>query len=69
MDATLLFFGWGSIAVIIMLYATDDMIMQEANLRFTLVGQLSSWLDSWVHLLVSIWQCQMINLGNLFNAR
>jgi hypothetical protein len=37
MTAALRFLGWGSIAVIIMLYATDDMTTQEANLRFTLV--------------------------------
>jgi MFS family permease len=36
--ATLRFLGWGSVAVIIMLYATDDMTIQETNLRFTLVG-------------------------------
>ena len=38
MDATLRFLGWGSVAVIIMLYATDDLLLQETNLRFTLVG-------------------------------
>ena len=38
MDATMRFFGWGSVAVIIMLYATGDMTIQETNLRFTLVG-------------------------------
>ena len=27
-----------SVAVIIMLYATDDMTIEEPNLRFTLVG-------------------------------
>jgi hypothetical protein len=32
------FLGWGLVAVIIMLYATGDMTVQEANLRFTLVG-------------------------------
>jgi len=32
------FIGWGLVAVIIMLYATGDMTIQEANLRFTLVG-------------------------------
>lgn len=37
-DATLRFIGWGAVAVIIMLYATDDLIIQESNLRFTLVG-------------------------------
>ncbi len=37
-SATLSFLGWASVAIIIMLYATDDMIIQEANLRFTLVG-------------------------------
>ncbi|WP_340123293.1 hypothetical protein [Methylobacter svalbardensis] len=38
MAATLRFLGWGSVAVIIMLYATGDMTIQETNLRFTLVG-------------------------------
>jgi hypothetical protein len=38
MAAALRFLGWGSIAVIIMLYATDDLTIQESNLRFTLVG-------------------------------
>ncbi|ESS66519.1 hypothetical protein MGMO_186c00030 [Methyloglobulus morosus KoM1] len=36
--AVLRFLGWGSVAVIIMLYATDDLTIQETNLRFTLVG-------------------------------
>lgn len=36
--ATLRFLGWGSVAVIFMLYATDDLTLEEANLRFTLVG-------------------------------
>ncbi len=36
--AALRFLGWGSVAVIIMLYATDDLTTQESNLRFTLVG-------------------------------
>jgi hypothetical protein len=36
--ATLRFIGWGFIAIIIMLYATDDLTIQESNLRFTLVG-------------------------------
>jgi hypothetical protein len=36
--AALRFFGWGLVAVIIMLYATDDLTIQETNLRFTLVG-------------------------------
>lgn len=36
--AILRFLGWGSIAVIIMLYATDDMTIEEPNLRFTIVG-------------------------------
>lgn len=36
--ALLRFLGWGSIAVIIMLYATDDMTIEEPNLRFTIVG-------------------------------
>ena len=38
LSATLRFLGWGSVAVIIMLYATGDMTFQEPNLRFTLVG-------------------------------
>lgn len=38
MAAALRFLGWGSVAVIIMLYATDDLTIQESNLRFTLVG-------------------------------
>jgi len=37
-NAILRFLGWGSVAVIFMLYATDDLTAQEANLRFTLVG-------------------------------
>jgi hypothetical protein len=36
--AALRFLGWGLVAVIIMLYATGDMTIQETNLRFTLVG-------------------------------
>jgi peptidoglycan/LPS O-acetylase OafA/YrhL len=36
--AVLRFLGWGSVAVIIMLYATDDLTIPEPNLRFTLVG-------------------------------
>jgi hypothetical protein len=36
--AMLRFLGWGLVAVIIMLYATGDMSIQETNLRFTLVG-------------------------------
>lgn len=36
--AVLRFLGWGSVAVIIMLYATDDMTIEEPNLRFTIVG-------------------------------
>jgi hypothetical protein len=36
--AALRFLAWGSVAVIIMLYATDDLTIQESNLRFTLVG-------------------------------
>jgi hypothetical protein len=36
--ALLRFLGWGLVAVIIMLYATGDMTIQETNLRFTLVG-------------------------------
>jgi hypothetical protein len=38
MTAALRFFAWGSVAVVIMLYATDDLTIQETNLRFTLVG-------------------------------
>jgi len=38
MTAILRFLGWGGIAVIFMLYATDDLTIQEPNLRFTLVG-------------------------------
>jgi hypothetical protein len=36
--AVLRFFSWGAVAVIFMLYATDDLTIQEPNLRFTLVG-------------------------------
>ncbi|TRX00557.1 hypothetical protein [Candidatus Methylobacter oryzae] len=36
--AVLRFISWGLVAVIIMLYATGDMSIQEANLRFTLVS-------------------------------
>jgi hypothetical protein len=36
--AVLRFLGWGLVAVIIMLYATDDMTAEEPDLRFTLVG-------------------------------
>ena len=38
LTTVLRFIGWGSVAVIIMLYTTDDMTIQEPNLRFTLVG-------------------------------
>ncbi|MGR8981798.1 MAG: hypothetical protein ACU84H_17140 [Gammaproteobacteria bacterium] len=38
MAVALRFLGWGSVAVIIMLYATDDLTIQESHLRFTLVG-------------------------------
>ena len=38
MAAILRFLCWGSVAVIFMLYATDDLTLQEPNLRFTLVG-------------------------------
>ncbi|MDA1342813.1 MAG: hypothetical protein O2966_02830 [Proteobacteria bacterium] len=38
MLAVLRFLGWGLVAVIIMLYATDDITVEEPNLRFTLVG-------------------------------
>ena len=37
-SATLRFLGWGAVAVIIMLYATDNLTIEEPNLRFTLVG-------------------------------
>jgi hypothetical protein len=36
--AVLRFFGWGTVAVIIMLYATDDLAVEVSNLRFTLAG-------------------------------
>ena len=36
--AVLRFLSWGAVAVIFMLYATDDLTIQEPNLRFTLVG-------------------------------
>jgi hypothetical protein len=36
--AALRFLGWGSVSVIIMLYATGDMTIEETNLRFPLVG-------------------------------
>ncbi|WP_150047620.1 hypothetical protein [Methylomonas rhizoryzae] len=35
---TLRFLAWGSVAVVIMLYATDDLSLEVSNLRFTLVG-------------------------------
>ena len=38
MAAALRFLAWGGVAVIIMLYATDDLTQQETDLRFTLVG-------------------------------
>lgn len=38
MAAALRFLGWGLVAFIIMLYATDDLAIEEPNLRFTLVG-------------------------------
>ena len=37
-SAALRFIGWGAVAVIIMLYATDDLTIDDSNLRFTLVG-------------------------------
>jgi hypothetical protein len=37
-DGVLRFLGWGLVAIIIMLYATGDMAIEETNLRFTLVG-------------------------------
>lgn len=36
--AALRFLGWGTVAVIIMLYATDNMTIEEPHLRFTIVG-------------------------------
>jgi hypothetical protein len=36
--AVLRFLAWGSVAVIIMLYATDDLSIKDTDLRFTLVG-------------------------------
>ena len=36
--AALRFLAWGAVAVIIMLYATDDLTLEKSNLRFTLVG-------------------------------
>jgi hypothetical protein len=38
LNATLRFIGWGFVAVIIMLYATGDLTIQETDLRFNLVG-------------------------------
>jgi ABC-type sugar transport system permease subunit len=38
MAALLRFLGGGAVAVIFMLYATDDLAIHEPNLRFTLVG-------------------------------
>ncbi|MBS3963909.1 MAG: hypothetical protein KGZ80_05315 [Methylomonas sp.] len=38
LDAATTFTAWGTLAIIIMLYATDDMTIPEPNLRFTLVG-------------------------------
>lgn len=38
MAAVLRFLTWGALAVVIMLYTTDDMTVPEPNLRFTLVG-------------------------------
>lgn len=37
-SAVLRFLAWGGIAVIFMLYATDDLAIEKLNLRFTLVG-------------------------------
>ena len=37
-SVALRFLGWGAVAVIIMLYATDNLTIEEPNLRFTLVG-------------------------------
>jgi len=38
MTAALRFLVWGGVAVIFMLYATDDLTIEKSNLRFTLVG-------------------------------
>jgi hypothetical protein len=38
LSAFLRFLAWGTVAIIIMLYATDDLIIESSNLRFTLVG-------------------------------
>ena len=38
LSAALRFLGWGAVAVVIMLYATDDLTLEDSNLRFTLVG-------------------------------
>lgn len=38
LSGALRFVTWGCIAVIIMLYATDDLTVEDSNLRFTLVG-------------------------------
>jgi hypothetical protein len=37
-SVALRFLGWGTVAVVIMLYATDNFTIEEPNLRFTLVG-------------------------------
>lgn len=36
--ALIRFLGWGIVAMVIMLYATDDMTIEEPHLRFTIVG-------------------------------
>ncbi len=38
LSAVLRFLAWGGIAIIFMLYATDDLAIEKLNLRFTLVG-------------------------------
>lgn len=38
LSGILRFLGWGGVAVIFMLYATDDLPVEVSNLRFTLVG-------------------------------
>jgi len=38
LTATLRFLSWGTVAVIFMLYATDDLSANEMDLRFTIVG-------------------------------
>lgn len=37
-DELLRFFGWGLVAMIVMLYATDNLTIEDPNLRFVIVG-------------------------------